>query len=56
MGGAQAEQMGGADEEVEDVVVDQCDFWTALQELHPSLSPAELARYDQIRMQYEGRA
>ena len=47
--------MGGADEEVEDVVVDQCDFWTALQELHPSLSVEELARYDQIRMQYEGR-
>ena len=39
-----------------EVEVDQCDFWTALRELRPSLSLDELARYQQIRMQYETRS
>ncbi len=36
--------------------VGQRDFWSALQELRPSLSLEELARYQAIRAQYEGRA
>ena len=52
----QAEQLGEDASEVEDVRVGQGDFWSALQELRPSLSLEELARYQQIRAQYERRA
>lgn len=46
---------------VEDVVVDtaevvevsQADFWTALRDLTPSLSAAEMQRYQGLRQQFE---
>ncbi len=50
---AQAEERSSQDEDVDEVEVDQCDFWTALRELRPSLSTEELARYQNIRKQYE---
>lgn len=45
----------------EDVVVDtaevvevsQADFWTALRDLTPSLSAAEMQRYQGLRQQFE---
>ena len=50
---AQAEECPPQDKDVDEVEVDQCDFWTALRELRPSLSSEELARYQNIRKQYE---
>ncbi|KAK9918621.1 hypothetical protein WJX75_005422 [Coccomyxa subellipsoidea] len=50
---AQAEETPADDKDVDEVEVDQCDFWTALRELRPSLSFDELARYQNIRKQYE---
>ncbi|CAL5226879.1 g9752 [Coccomyxa viridis] len=40
----------------EEVTVDQCDFWAALRELRPSLSPDELERYRVIKEQHEAQA
>eukprot|EP00884_Botryococcus_braunii_P001649 jgi/Botrbrau1/11485/Bobra.0360s0012.1 len=45
----------GGNEGEEDVLVEPADFWDALRELRPSLSREELARYQALRMQYEGR-
>lgn len=50
---AQAEEIKLQDQDVDEVEVDQCDFWTALRELRPSLSFEELQRYQVIRKQYE---
>lgn len=50
---AQPEHIPADDKDVDEVEVDQCDFWTALRELRPSLSFDELARYQNIRKQYE---
>ncbi|BDA49160.1 Peroxisomal biogenesis factor 6 [Coccomyxa sp. Obi] len=47
------EEIGSQDQDVDEVEVDQCDFWTALRELRPSLSFEELQRYQVIRKQYE---
>ncbi len=49
----QAEEVGSQDQDVDEVEVDQCDFWTALRELRPSLSFEELQRYQVIKKQYE---
>lgn len=49
----QAEETAALCKDVNRVEVDQCDFWTALRELRPSLSYEELDRYQQIRKQYE---
>ncbi|KAH7425798.1 hypothetical protein KP509_11G072000 [Ceratopteris richardii] len=38
-----------------DIVVKHEDFTEALQELTPSLSQAELSRYERLRMQFEGQ-
>jgi hypothetical protein len=42
----------GRGNNAQEVTVDQCDFWTALQGLRPSLTMDELARYHQMRMQF----
>lgn len=49
-----AHQPDGQEEEQQDVLVEPIDFWDALRELRPSLSREELARYEALRMQYEG--
>ncbi|KAL3133769.1 hypothetical protein ABBQ32_008251 [Trebouxia sp. C0010 RCD-2024] len=43
------------DEDVQSVTVIQEDFWEALSTLQPSLSPAELQRYQKLREHYESR-
>ena len=40
-------------DEAEEVEVCQADFWQALRGLEPSLSPAELQRYQALRRQFE---
>jgi len=46
----------GAHEDTDaEVVVSRLDFWDALADLRPSLSAAELTRYQQLREGYEGR-
>ena len=48
--------MQGSDEDdAHSVEVCKLDFWDALADLRPSLSAAELARYQQLRDSYEGR-
>ncbi len=46
------DESGGQEDEDKEVVVDQCDFWTALRELRPSLSADEMARYQQMQLQF----
>ena len=41
--------------DAESVTVSQEDFWEALSQLQPSLSQAELQRYDRLREHYESR-
>ena len=41
--------------DAEDVTVIQEDFWDALSSLQPSLSHAELQRYQKLRDHYESR-
>ena len=50
----QADDEADQDTDAE-VVVSRLDFWDALADLRPSLSAAELARYQQLREGYEGR-
>ena len=47
------EDTGGVESDT--VVVGKLDFWDALAELRPSLSAAELQRYQQLRSSYEGK-
>ena len=42
-------------EEAQEVTVIQEDFWEALSNLKPSLSPAELLRYQKLKEHYESR-
>ena len=41
--------------DAQSVTVIQEDFWDALSQLQPSLSPAELQRYQNLRDHYESR-
>ena len=52
----QAEEGGTQAGGNEEVTVDLCDFWAALRELRPSLSPDELERYRAIKEQHEAQA
>ncbi len=54
--GVQAEEGSTTAGGSEEVTVDQCDFWAALRELRPSLSPDELERYRVIKEQHEAQA
>ena len=38
-----------------DIEVQDQDFWDALDQLQPSISPAELKRYNTLRDQYQSR-
>lgn len=51
----QAEEGSTTASPSEDVTVDLCDFWAALRELRPSLSPDELERYRVIKEQHEAQ-
>lgn len=42
-------------EDAQSVTVIQEDFWDALSTLQPSLSQAELQRYQKLRNHYESR-
>lgn len=54
--GTEAQHLADSQEEQqEDVLVEPVDFWDALRELRPSLSREELARYEALRLQYEGK-
>ena len=48
MQGTEAEDQG-------DIEVQDQDFWDALDQLQPSISPAELKRYNALRDQYQSR-
>ena len=48
MQGTEAEHQG-------DIEVQDQDFWDALDQLQPSISPAELKRYNALRDQYQSR-
>ena len=52
----QAEEGNTATDSSEEVIVDLCDFWAALRELRPSLSPDELERYRVIKEEHEAQA
>ena len=54
--GVQAEEESGTGDGSDEVIVDLCDFWAALKELRPSLSPDELERYRSIKEQHEAQA
>ncbi len=54
--GVQAEEGSTTAGSGEEVIVDLCDFWAALRELRPSLSPDELERYRVIKEQHEAQA
>ncbi|KAK9789367.1 hypothetical protein WJX73_003724 [Symbiochloris irregularis] len=47
--------LGPADAQTDEVTVSQADFWKALRSLSPSLTAAELQRYDALRRQFESR-
>ena len=48
MQGSEAEDQG-------DIEVQDQDFWDALNQLQPSINPAELKRYNALRDQYQSR-
>ena len=47
------EQAEGGADDADEVEVCQADFWEALKGLRPSLSPAELQRYEDLRQKFE---
>ena len=51
-----AQEESGTGDGCDEVIVDLCDFWAALRELRPSLSPDELERYRIIKEQHEAQA
>ncbi|KAK4281067.1 hypothetical protein QN277_012606 [Acacia crassicarpa] len=49
-------ESSGKDDDADSVIVEYSDFVQVLVELTPSLSKAELKRYEQLRDQFEGRS